>query len=116
MKSWQPSCDHEGKLATSLLLQPFLYIGAQLLRQHVIEMARNWKTLLIVLSCIKFFNLTELRHDISKSNHIQFLKYHGVEDGEFCDRLLKKINKYMLHEIQNSLIKVINSSFCILKV
>ena len=61
------------------------------------------------------FSLTELSHDISKSNHIQFFKYHGVEDGEFCGRVLKKINKYMLHEIQNSLIKVINSSFCILK-
>lgn len=79
-------------------------VGSQLSRQYAIEMAKNRKMLLKVLSCIKFLARQGLpfrgHGDDSESNLLQLLKHHGEEDGELLEWLHKKTNKYTSHEIQ----------------
>ena len=40
-----------------------------------------------------------------RASFIQLLKHYGKEDEDICQWLKKKSNKYISHEIQNSLIK-----------
>ena len=70
-----------------------MHIGTQLSRLYAIEMARNRKMLLKVLSCMKFLarqGLPFRGHDNSESNLIQLLKHHGEEDGELLAWLERK--------------------------
>ncbi len=82
-------------------------ITLHLNRQHAIEVAKNKKILLKILSCIKYLARQGLplrgHDDDSDSN---FLMHCGEDYREIHQWLEKKFNKYTSHEIQNSLIKI----------
>lgn len=86
-----------------------MHISVQLSRQHAIEMERNQRILLKVVSCIRFLARQGLplrgHDDDSDSNMIQLLKHHGEEDKEVLKWMQKRTNKYTSHEMQNDLIR-----------
>ena len=87
----------EGVDAIITLPATTMHIGSHLNRQHAIEVAKNKRILLKVLSCVKYLARQGLplrgHDDDSESNFIQLLKHHGEEYHEIHEWLEKKSNK-----------------------
>ena len=84
-------CHLEGVEAIITLPATTMHIGSLLNRQYKVEVARNRKMLLKILSCIKFLARQGLplrgHDDDGESNFIQLLKHYGEEDGEILEWL-----------------------------
>ena len=85
------------------------HIGAHLSHQYAIEMTKNRKMLLKILSSIRYLARQSLalrgRDDDSDGNLIQLLKLQGSEDSEILEWMQRKTNKYTSPEMQNELMK-----------
>ena len=78
--------------------------------QYAVEMAKNRRMLLKILSSIQFLARQALplrgHNDGSDGNLYQLLKLQGGEDNDMLEWLQRRVNKYTSPEIQKYLIKV----------
>ena len=86
------------------------HIGIHLSQQYAMEMAKNRRMLLRIMTSIRFLARQALplrgHNDDSDGNLIQLLKLQGGEDSKLLEWLQKKANKYTSASIQNDLIKL----------
>lgn len=85
-----------------------MYIGAQLSLQYAKEMENN--RVMKILPCIKFLGRQGIAlrgdGDESDGNFLQLLTFLGENDSMAYDWAKRKQNKYISHEIQNELLKI----------
>ena len=90
------------------------YVGEMLSREHATEEGQNRKCLLKIISNLKFLARQELPvrgdGDETDSNFIQLLKLRGQDDPLLKCWLTRKSSKYVSHDMQNELIKIMELS------
>lgn len=104
------ACHREAVEVIIRLPATTIHIGVHLSQQYALEMEKNKRMLLKVLSSIRFLSRQGLalrgHDDDGDGNLIQVLRLLGEDDGEIREWLQKKSNKYTSPGIQNDLIKI----------
>lgn len=87
-------------------------VGTQLSKQYSINLVKNRRVLLKILSSIRYLARQALAlrgHDNDEDgNLLQLLKHHGETDSGVLEWLDKKSSKYISPDSQNELIKIMS--------